>query len=340
MSGGAVIMTRAQCSYVIVGLKRERCRAKNPNKCRYHVGANGKPLKHYSSAWAADKALGKLMDTLDNTPRGVEPCDDEDMLDMESLIDDSGDGDECAETEPAPNHAGRVDVNDDSIGLDEPSLSSSKTNGVDATMLSPMNSMRARACMSKASNQVAANVVLMTMRELKKHGELRMELMWGYPDSPALWPELWSTRLNERDSVRDGVEPMERRYLDPSSATESWSFDFINDDDRFDTKLMTCEAGVYDAVRDGFLKWEDLKMAGATSCLLTATEYTSDDFLRTVNAWCGRKPRRGIYVQGDEDINRGHAFRGLAEMMRAFEMMASGMNQAEVTLSIMGSPVK
>lgn len=180
-----------------------------------------------------------------------------------------------------------------------------------------------------------------------------MELMWGFEDSPALWPELWSTRENDpyreltlKDYAavdRVEVKLKRRMYLDPTAAEESWSHDVVDGESGlFSSEELHYEAGVYDAVRGGFLKWEDLREIGAVSCVMTAVESVGvkgdgSPFLKTVNVWCGRKPKSGVYVMGDEDSNRGKAFKGLEEMMTTFEGMVAGMTQAMVTLTVVGA---
>lgn len=410
--------------YVLVGLKKERCRAKNPAKCRYHVGSDGKPLKHYPDAWSADKALEKLKESLPNDPRGIKATGD-DVIDLSQMLEDpfypdsqdaipvsvDDDPNEADPDDPDDNEEGMlftpepdadsngsstdmeslpkeqtnspstsidedhdegdcnpVQGNDDELGLDDDSLTGkirktriqkmreiqwSKDYDITPGVIQSLNRARAESSMIQASSEAATNMILMTMKGLREDGQMRMELMWGFEDSPALWPELWSTRENDpyreltlKDyAAADRVEvKLKRRmYLDPTAAEESWSHDVVDGESGvFSSEELHYEAGVYDAVRGGFLKWEDLRGIGAVSCVMTAVESVGvrndgSPFLKTVNVWCGRKPKADVYVMGDEDSNCGKAFKGLEEMMVTFEGMVAGMTQAMVTLTVVGS---
>lgn len=415
--------------YVLVGLKKERCRAKNPAKCRYHVGSDGKPLKHYPDAWSADKALAKLKESLPNDPRGIKATG-ENIIDLSQMLEDPfypdsknaipvsvdedpndadpNDPDNNEEgtlftTEPDNEEKDTADlnglstdeesspsdlinsqstlINDDidaldpdsnnDLGLEDDSLTGkirktriqkmrevqwSEDYDITPGVIQSLNRVRAESSMIQASSKAATNMILMTMKGLRENGEMRMELMWGFEDSPALWPELWSTRENDpyreltlKDyAAADRVEvKLKRRmYLDPIAAEESWSHDVIDGESGlFSSEELHYEAGVYDAVRGGFLKWEDLRGIGAVSCVMTAVESVGvrndgSPFLKTVNVWCGRKPKADVYVMGDEDSNGGKAFKGLEEMMVTFEGMVAGMTQAMVTLTVVGSEPK
>ncbi len=413
-------------AYVLVGLKRERCRAKNPSKCRYHVGPDGKPMKHYPDAWSADKALESLKERLTNGPRGLEAPEDQEAVDLSRLMEDQfypdsrdavpmtddddghdgSDGEDLDSTEgvlfqpmdedPVDGHTdgeehdsesptdAEYDNGDhgsstgdddlctdvDGVGLEDGSLMGkirrtrlekmedvhwSEDGQITPGVVQSLNRARARSSMIHASSQAASNMVMLTLKGLREDGRARLELMWGFEDSPALWPELWSTRTNDpyreltlKDYTtvdRVDVRLKRRVYLDPTSAEESWSHDVVDGGGIFSSEDLHYEAGLYDAVRDGFLKWEDLRGIGAVSCLMTAVESVGtrrdgSPFLKTVNVWCGRKPKSDVYVEGDEDVNGGKAFKRLDDMMESFEMMVAGMTQATVTLTVVGSEPK
>lgn len=318
-------------AYVIVGLKRERCRAKDPSKCRYHVGDDGKPLKHYKDAWSADKALKKKIKQASKTDEQTsETTSVDDTINTEDLfvIDDGIPDGIIPSTRNTVKGKNKIDL---------ASLS---------TPASELNKMRAQASMDAASSDVAAQVIMETKRALKEDGAWSTRLMWKESeDSPREWPEWWSTSENARAALVDGRTDKAMKIIrsDQPVANAMWSVDSLGSDGKFSSSLQTWTAGLYDAVRDGKLKWEDLKENGARTAWMESSMITDRDDetkLKTVLAWCGRKPVIDVEgdvtspITGEDSWIASRASRSLEAMMRQVSEMSVMMDQAIVELHV------
>lgn len=323
-------------AYVIVGLKRERCRAKDPAKCRYHVGSDGKPLKHYKDAWSADKALEREI-------KRQAKADSKEREASEAAVDD-----------------GLMDVEDLFVVDDGPFSSLTVTGSTDgkpvgdgklhelSTPACKLNKMRAQAGMDTASADAAAKILMAVSRELKAGKQWATQLMWREtPDSPREWPEWWSTSENACALALDGSLSSNSSIVRPNQVTAdvSWSVDKIGGDGKFSTTLQSWTAGMYDAVRNGKLKWEDLKAVGAKTAWMEASMATGrsgdEAVLKTVLSWCGRKPKinadggEATPVIGEDSWIAPRASRSLEAMMKQVSEMSVTMDQAIIEMHVL-----
>ena len=317
-------------AYVIIGFKRERCRAKNPAKCRYHVGSDGKPLKHYKDAWSADKALKRKLEQASKTSEPTNQDDETIIADDDLFVIDDGVPSTFNPSKNAINSKNKINLTDLS------------------TPASALNKMRAQACMDTASADVASQILIEAKRALEEKGEWSTRLMWKETaDSPREWPEWWSTSENARAALVDGRtdKTMEIIRSDQPVAKTMWSVDSLSADGKFSSSMQTWTAGLYDAVRDGRLKWDDLKEIGARTVWMESSMITSrhDDgaILKTVLAWCGRKP---VMDDGDDDTSpiigedswiSPRASRSLEAMMRQVSEISVTMDQAIVEFHVL-----
>lgn len=317
-------------AYVIIGFKRERCRAKNPAKCRYHVGSDGKPLKHYKDAWSADKALKRKLEQASKTSEPTSPDDENTIIaDDDLFVIDDDIPSTIIPSKNAINSKNKIDL----AGLSTPA--------------SALNRMRAQACMDTASADVASQILIETKRALEEKGEWSTRLMWRETaDSPREWPEWWSTSENARAALVDGRtdKTMEIIRSDQPVAKTMWSVDSLSADGKFSSSMQTWTAGMYDAVRDGKLKLEDLKAIGARTVWMESSMITSrhDDgaILKTVLAWCGRKPVLDdgddtSPIIGEDSWISPRASRSLEVMMRQVSEMSVTMDQAIVEFHVL-----
>ena len=315
-------------AYVIIGFKRERCRAKDPAKCRYHVGSDGKPLKHYKDAWSADKALKRKLEQASKTSEPTSQDDEAIILDDDLFVIDDGIPSTFSSFKKT-NGKSKIDLS----GLSTPA--------------SALNKMRAQACMDAASADVASQIIIDTNRALEEEGEWSTRLMWRETaDSPREWPEWWSTSENARTALVDGRtdKTMEIVRTDQPVVKTMWSVDSLNTDGKFSSSMQTWTAGLYDAVRDGKLKLEDLKEIGARTVWMESSMITSrhgdDAILKTVLAWCGRKPVLDAGddtspIIGEESWISPRASRSLEAMMRQVSEMSVTMDQAIVEFHVL-----
>lgn len=371
----------AESAYVIIGLRKERCRAKDPSKCRYHTSSDGKTLHHYTSAWAADKALRKLIREHESEPprpKTIAPPEGSECTDYKSIaIQDgtmNGDNGDAGPSDDGDRYTdeptGTTESEDlDSTGIDEESLFTPNrrsnarkaqdnlyAHGHDITSgtIQQLNMMRFDASLCTAASMAASNLIREAGEALLEHGVWKNELAWKYgEDGARTWAEWPDTRHNDIMNRIDpnkavGLAPVNQEntnteqvvYTDSIRGHVQWSHDFIDGNGNLGTELLSYEAGFYDAVMTRSVTWDDLKMVNAVTCWLNATivEGRRGDtaITRTVNVWCGRKPKPSLYVQGDTDDTCGKGVRDLVKMVRMFREMTIGCTDATVTLTLIG----
>lgn len=326
-------------SYVIVGLHRERCRARDPKKCRYHVGPDGKPLEHYPDVRSADAALVRAREAASRPlVSGAASVGDSDSGQLMDASRDPGTG------AGVGSHDGLDDLDlfvidaddvlsrtDDAEGLD---VRGGDSSSLDVTVPT-LNRMREDAAVDSAQREVASMVVSSVRAAMSDSGEWHDRLAWTASGSPVQWPEWWSTR-----STMTAYEPNDVEYVSSVQSIARWSFDYCSDGE-FSTEDRETQVGLYDAVRAGKLTWQDLRDAGAKTCWMQAVSVgggsAGEPHVKTALTWCGRKPKATSGdgpVVGDENMDCGRSCGTLKAMMESLEDLAVGMSQAEIEIHV------
>ena len=306
-------------SYVVAGLKIEECRAKNPDRCRYHVAPDGSHLAHYpdaSSAEAAIKAAEQALAGLRVGSRraGTETSADRQPVDHVEL--------DMEELEP---------YDETMFAPDDELMASTVTEDVevDDSVLLALNSKRRQLAIAAAAREVAAALADAVRDAIAGGHGWSQRLAWSADPSPVQWPEWWSTRAELDDA---GVSAA---YVDCLQATARWSEDWHDADGAFASRLREQSMGVYDAVRCGAVEWGDLQSLGATGCWMRSETIhggSARPDVETAVAWCGRKPA----AASTADCVRTAACETLAEVMRSIEELSVGWGQAAVEIHVDG----
>ena len=350
------------CSYVIVDLRCERCRAKNPGKCRYHVAPDGTPLKHYLDAAEADSELAAVRKALAGNGAAGKKATAGQASKPATRQQKANDGvaGETAEESPKAMDAANViarslvldemdadfDVDmsmpiiDDYSGQNE-QWSVSETDdrvakpdygetavGVDEATLERLNSLRRQAAISSAACEVAGKLKAAVREAMDGSGEWFQELAWTGSSSPVRWPEWWSTR---EDLASSGLQA---EFTDGLQQEARWSEDGYGAGGEFGSRLETLVVGTYDAVRAGIVEWADLRRLGASSCWMAAVAVhggsVAEPETETAVAWCGRRPA----AAGEASPDHRAVCKTLAEAMRKLEALAVGWSQATVEIHV------
>lgn len=309
----------AMSSYVVAGLKIEECRAKNPDRCRYHVAPDGTRLTHYLDASSADAAL-KTAERALAGPRGGAHCAE------------TGTGIDQASSDQVGLDVEELEPYDEAMfAPDDEPMASTVTEDVevDESVLLALNKKRKQYAVAAATREVAAALTAAVRDAVSGRHEWSQRLAWSADPSPVQWPEWWSTR---DELAGSGVRAS---YADCLQATARWSEDRYDADGSFASSVSEQTVGVYDAVRCGAVEWAALQSLGASSCWLRS-EVVDGGSARpeaeTAVAWCGRKPDAAS-AAGD---GRTAACGTMAEAMRVLEELSVGWSQAIVEIHVDG----
>lgn len=305
-------------SYVVAGLKIEECRAKNPDRCRYHVAPDGARLTHYLDASSADAALKAAEQALAGLRGGAHCAETGTGIIGQASSDQVGL--DVEELEP---------YDEAMFAPDDEPMASTVTEDVevDDSVLLALNSKRRQHMVAAAASEVAAALTTAVRDAIAGGHEWSQRLAWSTDASPVQWPEWWSTR---DELAGSGVRAT---YTDRLQATARWSEDRRDADGSFASSVSEQTVGVYDAVRCGAVEWAALQSLGASSCWLRS-EVVDGGSARpeaeTAVAWCGSKPDAAS-AAGD---GRTAACGTMAEAMRALEELSVGWSQAIVEIHV------
>lgn len=343
-------------------MRCERCRAKNPGKCRYHVAPDGTPLKHYLDAAEADSGLaaarkalagngaaGKKApagqsgkpatrqqkandvaagETAEESPKAMDAANGSARSIV--LAETAADFDVDASTptidgDSGQNEQGSAAETDDRAA--KPYYGETVV-GVDEATLERLNSLRRQAAISSAVCGVAGKLKDAVLEAVDGSGEWSQELAWTDSSSPVRWPEWWSTR---EDLAASGLQA---EFTDGLQQETRWSEDGYGAGGEFGSRLGTFAVGTYDAVRAGIVEWVDLRRLGASSCWMEAVAVhggsVGEPETETAVAWCGRRPAAASEASPDHRA----VCRTLAEAMQKLEALAVGWSQATVEIHV------
>lgn len=309
-------------SYVVAGLKIKECRAKNPDRCRYHVAPDGSRLTHYPDASSADAAIKDAERALAGVRGGAHRAE------AEAGVDQASSGQ--APAAPVELDVEELEPYDETMfAPDDESMASTVTEDVDVddSVLLALNSKRRQYAVAAAAREVAAALTAAVSDAVAGGHGWSQRLAWNADASPVQWPEWWSTR-GELDDA--GVSAS---YADCLQVTARWSEDRRGADGAFASRLAERPMGVYDAVRCGAVEWGDLQSMGAVSCWMrseTVHGGSARPDAETAVAWCGRKPD----AASTADCVKTAACETLAEVMQAIEELSVGWSQAVVEIHV------
>lgn len=343
-------------------MRRERCRANNPSKCRYHVAPDGTPLKHYLDSAEADGELAAAGKALAGNYAAGKEAGDGQASEPAAVQHKANDGVVGETAEESPEAMAAADAHARSIVLDEMDAdfdvdmsmpiidddsgqneqwSGAETGdraakpdygetavGVDEATLERLNSLRRQVAISSAVRVVAWRLKAAVREAMDGSGEWSQELAWTGSPSPVRWPEWWSTR---EDLAAAGLQA---EFTDSLQQEARWSEDGYGAGGGFDSRLETLAVGTYDAVRAGIVEWADLRRLGAASCWMEAVAVhggsVGEPETETVVAWCGRQPAAASEAAPDHRA----VCKTLAEAMQKLEALAVGWSQATVEIHV------
>lgn len=342
-------------------MRCERCRAKNPGKCRYHVAPDGTPLKHYLDAAEADSELAAARKALAGNGSAGKKATAGQVGKPATWQQKANDGVAGATAEESPkamdaangparsivlaemDAGSNVDMSmytiDDSGQNEQGSAAETDDRaakpyygetavGVDEATLERLNSLRRQAAISSAVREVAGKLKAVVRGAMDGSGEWSQELAWTDSSSPVRWPEWWSTR---EDLAASGLQA---EFTDGLQQETRWSEDGYGAGGEFWSRMETLAVGTYDAVRKGIVEWADLRRLGASSCWMEAVAVhggsVGEPETETAVAWCGRRPASA----GEASPDHRAVCRTLAEAMQKLEALAVGWSQATVEIHV------
>lgn len=311
-------------SYVVAGLKMEECRAKNPDRCRYHVAPDGSRLTHYPDASSADAVIKAAERELAGIRGGAHRAEAEASVDQASSVQAPAEPVELDVEELEPYDETMFAPDDDPM---EPMVT--EDVDVDDSVLLALNSKRRQYAVATTAREVAAALTAVVREAIAGGHEWSQRLAWSADSSPVQWPEWWSTR-DELDDAGVGAT-----YTDCLQVVARWSEDRHDSDGAFASRLTERSMGVYDAVRCGAVEWDDLQSLGASGCWMrseTVHGGSARPDAETAVAWCGRKPD----AASTADCVKTAACGTLAEVMQAIEELSVGWSQAAVEIHVDG----